>query len=111
MVATTHTIKLTDFTATPGGRYREYGPYSGEEWAEDYLIPAFREDWQTIIVDLDGAYGLPIGFIDEAFYMLGREYGYLMLRERLRIQCLDDFTAIYDVVGAIKARCGERMAS
>lgn len=61
------TIRIaTDFSQSPGGRYREDGAYSGEEFREDVLIPALEQhDHVTVI--LDGADGYPSSFLEEAF--------------------------------------------
>lgn len=68
------TITLVkDYTDVPGGRYRELGPFSGEEFREDFLIPALREH-SVVQVILNGALGLPSSFIDEAFGSFAKEY-------------------------------------
>lgn len=60
-------IKIaTDFSRTPGGRYRSDGPASGEEFREDILIPALSHG-DTVTIDLDGARGYPSSFLEEAF--------------------------------------------
>lgn len=58
-------LKLSDFTKTPGGRYRNDGPFSAEEWRDDYLVPAAKIG--PIVVDLDGTAGIASSFIEEAF--------------------------------------------
>lgn len=68
------TITLVkDFTDVPGGRYRKLGPFSGEEFREDFLMPALKDN-SVVIVDLNGALGLPSSFIDEAFGSFSQEY-------------------------------------
>ena len=57
---------VKDFTDAPGGRTRLQGDFSGEEFRETRIEPALRED-SHVIVDLDGALGLPSLFLDEAF--------------------------------------------
>lgn len=57
---------IDDFTAAPGARYKWQGEYSGEEFRDDILLPPLKEG-ETVEVNLDGAYGLPSSFIDEAF--------------------------------------------
>ena len=56
----------TDFSRTPGGRYRTDGPSSGEDFRERILIPALEES-QSITVELDGTRGYPSSFLEEAF--------------------------------------------
>lgn len=67
-------VKLSKFTRMPGGRYREGGHKSGEEFREDYLSPALREHGK-IVVDLDRVRGIPPSFVEEAFGGLVREFG------------------------------------
>lgn len=63
------------YTAFPGGRYREDGPWSGERFRQDYLIPRLRSviaDCGRIVIDLDGC-GLAASFLEEVFGGLVRE--------------------------------------
>ena len=66
----------TDFTRYPGGRYRQDGDFSGEEFRDDVLVPALRKARATstrVVVVLDGATGYPSSFLEEAFGGLVRE--------------------------------------
>lgn len=66
-----HKIKIAEqFSETPGGRYQKEGPFSGEEFREKFLIPKYREAKEAssvLEIDLDGVYGYPTSFLDEAF--------------------------------------------
>lgn len=65
-----------DYTMTPGGRLISEGPFSGEEFREKILLPAFEEAIQKstqLIVDLDGGYGYGSSFLDESFGGLARK--------------------------------------
>jgi hypothetical protein len=55
-----------DFTEFPGGRYREDGEFSGEQFRDDVLIPALA-DHDRVVVILDGTAGYPSSFLEEAF--------------------------------------------
>ena len=72
------TIKISrDFSETPGARYRSEGKYSGEEFRDDILIKKYIESQksqQKLTIDLDGGYGYPISFLEEAFGGLARRY-------------------------------------
>ena len=60
----------TDFTETPGARYRNEGDFSGEEFRESLLEPRFLEaksKGEQLTIDLDGGYGYPTSFLEEAF--------------------------------------------
>ena len=63
-----------DFSETPGPRYKKDGEYSGEQFRDDILLPKFKEcsDNDKIIIDLDGGYGYPSSFLEEAFGGLAR---------------------------------------
>ncbi len=72
------TIKIArEFTECPGGRYRKNGPYSGEEFRDDHLIPKINElaEGQTLVVDLDDGDGYGESFLEEAFGGLVRKMG------------------------------------
>ena len=67
-----------DFSPTPGGRFRKHGPYSGEQFREEILLPALRQALESngeLIVDFDGLAGAPSSFLEEAFGGLVRTYG------------------------------------
>lgn len=63
-----------DFSETPGPRYKKDGEYSGEQFRDDILLPKFKECYNDdkIIIDLDGGYGYPSSFLEEAFGGLAR---------------------------------------
>jgi hypothetical protein len=65
-----------EYTKTPGGRHKAEGKYSGEEFREVLLRPAFikaKETNDELVVDLDGGYGYATSFLEEAFGGLARE--------------------------------------
>ena len=65
------------FTEIPGGRYRRDGKYSGEQFRDEVLEPAYIKAKNTnerIFIDLDGGYGYAISFLEEAFGGLARLY-------------------------------------
>ena len=68
-----------DFSETPGARYRYEGDFSGEEFRETQLAPKYNEarrKREKLIIELDGGYGYPTSFLEEAFGGLVREYDY-----------------------------------
>jgi hypothetical protein len=56
----------TEFSRAPGGRYYTDGEASGQEFRERLLIPAYNE-FDEIIIEMDGTRGYPSSFLDEAF--------------------------------------------
>lgn len=69
-------IKIAeDFTPMPGGRLSSEGEYSGEEFRETILRPKYEDakhNNESLIIDLDGGYGYPTSFLEEAFGGLAR---------------------------------------
>jgi hypothetical protein len=66
-------IRITEFSEFPGPRYISLGPYSGEAFRKQVLIPNIQAHAGKLIVDLDGALGYGSSFLDEAFGGLIRE--------------------------------------
>lgn len=66
-----------EFSRTPGLRYRDESEFSGEEFREDVLAPAYlsaARDGETLTVYLDGTAGLATSFLEESFGGLIRQY-------------------------------------
>lgn len=67
-----------DFSPTPGGRFRRHGRFSGEEFREDFLLPAVanaQQRGEVLSVSFDNVAGLPSSFLEEAFGGLVRRFG------------------------------------
>lgn len=87
-----------DFTRFPGGRYREDGAFSGEQFREDVLIPALQDNGM-LTVFLDGAEGYPSSFLEEAFGGLVRAgFDRRDLRARLKVIARDPHLETYRVL-------------
>ena len=58
-----------DFSEFPIGRSRRDGPYSGQAFLEDYLLPNLKEATaeNPLIIDLDDTIGLTASFLEAAF--------------------------------------------
>ena len=69
-------IKISkDFSLTPKGRsHPQDGKYTGELFRTEFLEPIFNK-YDKIIIDLDGLYGCPSSFREEAFGGLARVFG------------------------------------
>lgn len=64
-----------DYSKSPGGRYISEGAYSGEDFRESILLPAFercQNNNEELIINLDGGYGYGSSFLKEAFGGLAR---------------------------------------
>jgi STAS-like domain of unknown function (DUF4325) len=78
------------FSRYPGPRYRKDGPFSGEEFREEFLAPALQNAGKTgslVIVTLDGVAGYGSSFLEEAFGGLVRTgFSPQFLKQHLRIE-------------------------
>ena len=55
-----------EFGKYPGVKFRAHGPMSGEEFRDDFLLPALRDN-DRVVLKLDGAMGYGYSFLEEAF--------------------------------------------
>ncbi len=55
-----------DFSDTPGGRYPEDGPWNGQKFRDECLIPALKAN-DKVIVDISGVEGYGSSFLEEVF--------------------------------------------
>jgi len=82
-------VIASDFTRYPGPRYRKDGPFSGEQFRDELLVPALRRVERgggNVIVELDGVAGYGSSFLEEAFGGLLRcGFSPQFLRQHLRI--------------------------
>ncbi len=69
------------FSRSPAGRYLTDGPFSGQAFRENVLLPALKQS-ENVEVQLDGVLGFGSSFLGEAFGGLVREAG--MKSEELR---------------------------
>lgn len=75
-----------DYSDTPAGRYVSEGPFSGERFREELLLPALR-DHDSVEVDLDGVLAFGSSFLEESFGGLIRKGLTLQdLKKRLHIK-------------------------
>ena len=72
-------IKMSDITKYPGARFIDEstsGSYSGEKFRNEVIEPNYRTAIATnskLIIDIDGVYGYPSSFCNEAFGGFVRE--------------------------------------
>ncbi|MGH9844052.1 MAG: STAS-like domain-containing protein [Blastocatellia bacterium] len=82
-----------EFSRFPGSRYRQDGPYSGEEFRDTLLLPRFKEALDKrmkLIINLDGAAGYATSFLEEAFGGLAREFGTEAVLRHLEFHSYDE---------------------
>ena len=95
-----------DFSDTPGARCRSDGPFSGEEFRETLLKPRFLEATtknEELIIELDGGYGYPTSFLEEAFGGLAREFGHIKVKQVLRFISNDEPSLIEEILSYISS--------
>jgi len=88
------------FSRFPAGRYYSDGPFSGQRFREEILVPALRAEADgKIYVILDGLMGYGSSFLEEAFGGLVRVHGFTAkeLEKRIEIVCESDKSIIADV--------------
>lgn len=79
----------TDFSRYPAGRYSDDGPFSGEAFRENLLLPQLRSG-STVTVVLDGVRGYGSSFLEEAFGGLVRAgFSTKELKERIVLNSKD----------------------
>jgi len=93
-----------DFSETPGARYKDDGPFSGEEFREIFLEPLFEnpDDNKDIIVILDGVEGYATSFLDEAFGGIARKYGVKRCLKRFKFISKDVKLYVNEIISYIK---------
>lgn len=84
-----------DFSDTPGGRYKHEGAYSGEEFRETILLPAYEEIEHTtekLVINFDDCFGFATSFLEEAFGGLVRVHRKMNTFQKYVIISEDDET-------------------
>lgn len=82
-----------DFSETPGPRYQKDGEFSGEAFRENVLIPRYKEAVEQKVkleINLDGGYGYPPSFLEEAFGGLVRQFGKEQVVKTLEFVSLEE---------------------
>ena len=76
-----------DFTKYPGGRYAQKGPFSGEQFRDEVLVPALNEaSSDKVNLLLDNAIGYSSSFLEESFGGLVRlGFSVTQLKEHLSL--------------------------
>ncbi|WP_394707819.1 STAS-like domain-containing protein [Roseovarius pacificus] len=80
-----------DFWPFPAGRVDDDGPYNGEKFRKEHLLPALKDAEDagaSLVVGLDGLKSCGSSFLESAFGGLVRYEGYTAkrLRELMRIE-------------------------
>ncbi len=98
-------IKIADFSDTPGARHRSEGAFSGEEFRQSILEPAFRDalrDSRKITIYLDGTAGYGTSFLEEAFGGLARNFTSKDVLNTITLVSEEESYLIDDIWGYVK---------
>ncbi len=89
----------TQFSETPGARYKKDGPFSGELFREEHLEPLFKDasDDSEIRIVLDGVAGYATSFLEEAFGGLARMFDPDRVLRRLQFVSEEDPVLIQEI--------------
>lgn len=96
---------ISEYTDTPGARYRNEGPFSGEDFRETLLKPKFieaKEKKEKLVINLDGGYGYPTSFLEEAFGGLARFYGPKAVLDIIELISEDEPAIVDEIKNYIK---------
>lgn len=97
-------ILAKDFSISPGGRYKKYGPYSGEEFRESILVPKMSEalaNNEKLTIDFDNIFGCSTGFLEESFGGLTMYFAKEDILNTLVIIANDDIRIKEDIINYV----------
>lgn len=86
-------VIASEFSQTPGARYREDGDFSGEQFLDELLLPKFTkaiENKYILLIDLDKVWGYPSSFVSGSFGKLSIQYGADVLLKHIEFKSEDN---------------------
>lgn len=86
-------VVATEFTDATGARDRTDGPFSGEQFFDDLLLPRFikaQQENKKLLLKLDNTWGYASSFISGAFGRLADKFGSKTVLEVLEFESKDD---------------------
>jgi hypothetical protein len=98
-------VIASDFTTTPGARYRKDGEFSGEEFLEVILLPRFEKavnGGYIIEIDLDRVWGYPSSFVSGSFGKLSVSKGSDLVLKHLIFKSLENPMRLEKILTEIK---------
>lgn len=106
MTKQTVNIRLADWTRFPGGRFKEDGEHSGEEFREKFLADGVTAG-SDFEIDFNGIFTVGWSFLDESLGYYVKELGEPEFRNRFRIIADDDPDIPGELETVIKQRTGK----
>jgi hypothetical protein len=106
MQKTMHKITIAkEFSETPGPRSKDEGDFSGEEFLEKILRPAYEravaEDG-ALLIDLDGTEGYATSFLEATFGGLARAFPSEQILSRITFKSEDEPSLIDEITKYIR---------
>ena len=103
------TLKIAEFSDFPAGKSKAKDPYSGEQYREDILLPAVKED--EVMIDFSGVFACLPSFLEEAFGGLVRAgVSPTDVKERIKFAPTDS-TKYKDYIRAINKYIDDAIAN
>lgn len=93
------TIKLRDWTRFPGGRFKEDGEFSGEEFRQEFLSEELE-----YCIDFNGVFTVGWSFLDESLGHIASQIGEDKFRKRFTFIADDDPDILSEIDTVIKGR-------
>jgi hypothetical protein len=84
-------LRVLDFTETPGPRYIDQGPSSGEQFYLDVLNQQFADcikHKRSLSLELDGVAGYPSSFLDQALGELVYDFSADLVKRYLKFKTI-----------------------
>lgn len=84
-------INVSDYTRVPGGRFKDSGDNSAEEFFERFLLPHIDDQTTgTITIDFSNTWGYPVSFTSQLGLYLKDALGSLDAVKRRIVAVADD---------------------
>ncbi len=96
-------ITLRDWTRFPGGRFKDDGDHSGQEFREQFLEASVKSG-ESFEIDFNGIFTAGWSFLDEALGHYVTELGESEFRKRFFIIADDDPDILEEVEAVIEKR-------
>lgn len=98
-------VIATDFTTTPGARYRKDGDFSGEQFLEEILLVKFDKAVSgnyILLIDLDKVWGYPSSFVSGSFGKLSLSKGSDLVLKHIQFKSDENPIRLEKVINEIK---------
>jgi len=97
VIMSEYTINIADrFSPLPAGREPEDGPYNGQLFLKEVLLPSL-DNFEKVILDLEGIRSFGSSFFEEIFrgLRLTHKYSKTEIKKRIEIQATSAETRFY----------------